>query len=554
MEEEPIRDFIQDFAASFPQGVTQVVGDIIADVSEARGFLVLPEKENPPAFLFGFVKQAQIPDDASPCAEIINHFSAAYPDSPSREMKVGALDVSVIESPIGEYGIFFEEGILWVATNPKAIEVLWGTPPPAPKEDKPPLYMAALEERPDTAFAVFLKTQPGQEGQLPLPGGMSQFLGSLGIAQLNGFFQVNQGAGTLTLEADGNPIPGWVQQWQPVEQFPFTPSDPMGLMELAFHWPGRSADAIAQATGEELDGEEASEENDAGDSEQPSLSPPQRGERQRERGPRGRGGRMVRGDRNMDPQAMRERFERMAMQNPELAERLRNRNEEAPTPLQESVSQFQRVLFTDMMPAGHTVGFNFFGFYNGVPSMAFALPDVDPEGDFLQRVRDSQRVTKEPIEIANLPGMVYDFAGPVNSQPVNFNELLVIERDGITYLFDGKTPARHYLAPESAPEREAALRELVTRVKNPAQVKAVLSEDLFQFLLEQEIEKIPDGLSHKQEIADFLKEFSNHLAPMAVSAGIQENQWFLEGYSPSSKALLADSALLAIAIQGFLGY
>ena len=46
-EEQNISTIISDFTSSFPQGVTEVIGEIIKDVSEARIFMLPSEKEGP---------------------------------------------------------------------------------------------------------------------------------------------------------------------------------------------------------------------------------------------------------------------------------------------------------------------------------------------------------------------------------------------------------------------------------------------------------------------------------------------------------------------------
>ena len=86
------------------------------------------------------------------------------------------------------------------------------------------------------------------------------------------------------------------------------------------------------------------------------------------------------------------------------------------------------------------------------------------------------------------------------------------------------------------------------------QVQVLLSKDFFQFILDQEKSLIPDSQPLKPEFIKLFDEIGKYTEPLILSAGYVQNEWFLEGYSPSNPSLVINATLTGLAIRRYMGF
>jgi len=213
----------------------------------------------------------------------------------------------------------------------------------------------------------------------------------------------------------------------------------------------------------------------------------------------------------------------------------------------------------DMLPAGSEIGINLFGFTNRTPTFAFAIPNRDPELPFLEKITQTQGIHTSDLQIAKLPGLLYRLDNKKIADSIGFEELIVLERDGTTYLFDELLSAQNYLKeissdPVGESRRDPKMRELLENVRQPSQFQTVISNDFFHFILDQEIELIPKNYQFAEELTACLTKLNEQTKPMVICAGMHDQQWFLEAYATSDAALILDTVLLGIAIHKFMGF
>lgn len=553
-EEEHLSTISNDFLASFPQGVTQVIGEVIKDVSEARIFVLPGDKEGPFSLLFGFTQSDKtIKDGTAAIMRVIDDFTAAFPGTTTSETATGPQKVQLLQTPIGDYGYIFDAGVLWLTNQPELFGKLWGTPPPPPKDAKPSYSSEIIKNNPGAAIAFFMNApQPG--GNFAPPGFMPIFLASQNIKNLVALYQIDKGAGRLTFHAQSDAPPAWISNWPPLEKYPFSKSDPAGLVEVAFRWPGSP---IVKA------GTAAASINPATGNEPETVTPPQ-GLTGKEAEEFMKNAQQRRGNRRSGGQGSRENTpdrQRMEGVNPGVNPAMAQQFAQAKMPpSSEKINERLNMLFLeDMLPPESTVGVNVFGFKSGVPAMTFALPNLDPSKPFLKRVKEAKDTRTAKTEIAKIPGIMYSFPKDSPTAKAGLLQLLTLERDGVTYLFDEELTAKNYLGetvsdPEGKLRRDIVIREWVDRVKKPAQVQIILSKDFFQFILDQEKSLIPDSQALKPEMVKLADEISTFSEPMVLSAGYVQNEWFLEAYSSSNPSLVIDVALTGLAIRRYMGF
>ncbi|MDX9754654.1 MAG: hypothetical protein RBU29_11860, partial [bacterium] len=540
LKDETISTIANDFIAALPQGVTDIVSNIIRDASETRLFLFPPEGGNPASLLVGLVQLESTVQSATPTIDLPAHFIAAYPDTSTREIKVGSYTIQTIQSPLGELGIFCDEGYVWLTNQPPVFDKFWGTPPaPAANPGEKADYIKTLEDHKDTALALFINTPPNDPASILPPGLLPEFMAAEGMKNLTLLFQQMDGKAKITLKAKAENIPPWITAWTPLDTFPFAASDPMGMLEVAMRWPSpqSATDEISAASG--IPGEAAIA---AGTSEDPTpvtFSPgsPSPSEEGNPSGGERRGERMRNpSGRNMDPAQMQERLEQLRQEDPERAERMAQRMKAR----EEAIVQSHMRFLAEMVPAGSSVGMNMFGFYNGNPTIAFALPNGNPAQPFLDLIKNTPGIEQNEIDIAKLPAKEYRFPSQSPWAAQGLDQMLTVQRDGTTYIFDEIHAAQKYLQnlaqdTQDQTRRDSKLRAMIEEVQHPAQFQTILANDFFLFLLDQEKMNIPQTLEFRQELEKFLTQVGTQTKPMAISAGFSpdDHVWFLEAYAES---------------------
>ncbi len=215
-------------------------------------------------------------------------------------------------------------------------------------------------------------------------------------------------------------------------------------------------------------------------------------------------------------------------------------------------------MLSGMFPPGNVVGMNMYGFYDGSPVMTIAFPQYDPESSSLSRFERMPGLDKSEIEIAKIPGTLYQFGENPFSQMLGIEQLISIERDETMYLFDVEEAARNFLGdvnthPEGKTRRSKEIRDLLGKVRSPAQIEAVLSEDFFDQILDMEKARFAGDAAYEKEMEALFTEFNDRIEPMAISAGVGENGFFLETYTASNVGHALNSLILSLAAYRFLG-
>lgn len=203
-----------------------------------------------------------------------------------------------------------------------------------------------------------------------------------------------------------------------------------------------------------------------------------------------------------------------------------------------------------MFPQGSLAAVNLFGFYKSTPSIAVLLPELEKELPWIQTFKSLDGFSPQEIAIANIPAVLYPLENTPFSKTLDWKTLVVMERDTLTYVFDSEIAGKNYFGelnsdPAGKNRRNPALRNLLEKVYAPAQIKGVLSQDFFAQWLASELKRIsktPRLMEEMKQLSDEIKPF---LQPVSSSAGIRENEWFLDAYVPSAGGLMLDTILLS---------
>ena len=149
------------------------------------------------------------------------------------------------------------------------------------------------------------------------------------------------------------------------------------------------------------------------------------------------------------------------------------------------------------------IGVNFYGFYNGVPTLAILFPDLKQGESLFQKFERLKGIDSSSIEIAKIPGSLYRLENSFLNQLTGLEKLLLIERDARSYMFDQVDSARYYFGEMDALNqnsiREQSIRENLKHLREPAQIMAVLTSDYFRFILNSELEQLPPELPFRDQ-------------------------------------------------------
>ncbi len=541
-QQETVSKVWNQFAAALPRGATPALEEILDHADEMRLFVLPPQGESaPPAAVAAF----SIPDITAPGAPAspppgIHSLLAAYPEAATREIQAGSKAIHVIESPLGSWGWRVDGDLLWISNQPDSLAQLWSTPPPPESIEAAGPQAAVREKYPDTVAALFINARhPGT----PIPGGLgalTQTLRDAGIGQATCLLRFPENRGVMTVLAHAESASPWVEHWTPLKEFPFKDADPAGLIELALRWPVMGVPLAATAAVEPptsaLDALLASD--------LPGEGTPEISTDSRHEGP--------------EP-----------LLDPEWAMPRRGRGGNRPfrfrpgevdsRPLGALVAQAQMRFLTRLFPPGKEIGVNFFGFYEEAPAFAVAIPTLDVNPTPQQRLETLPFVEKEAVEVALIPGALYRFRDTPYTEFLGLHELLMVERDAVTYLFDAREAAKNYLEEKELQDaardtRSKQTRSLLAHVRAPAQIEAVIHEDFFRYVLNQERKRIPEDFPYPDDLNALLDALQDHTRTMAASAGWSDSTWFLETYTESEAALLVNAGVTILALYRFLGY
>ncbi|MFB3788169.1 MAG: hypothetical protein ACE15F_17550 [bacterium] len=558
-QQETVSKVWNQFAASLPRGATPALEELLGHADEMRLFILPPEGGSAPpvavaAFSIPNITAPDAPDSPPPG---IHSLTASYPEAATREIVAGSKAIQVIESPLGRWGWRVDAGLLWISSQPDSLAQLWSTPPPPASVESIGPQAAVREKYPDTMAALFVNARhPG----IPIPGGLgalTQAMRDAGIGQASCLLRFPENRGIMTVLAHAESATPWVEHWTPLQEFPFKDADPAGLIELALRWPGMDVPLAATAAVEPPSPALETSRSATGVVESPSpvLGTPLAAF------PTGDGTPVLTTD------YREENLE--SLLDPEWEMPLPGRKGERPfrfrpgevdsRPMGAMVARAQLRFLTRLFPPGKEIGVNFFGFYADSPALAVAIPTLDINPTPQQRLEALPFLEKEAIEVALIPGALYRFRDTPYTQFLGLQELLVLERDAVAYLFDAREAARNYLEEKEhkdAPRdtRSKRTRSLLEHVRTPAQIQLVINEDFYKYVLNQEKKRIPGDFPYKDDLFSLLDELLDHTKPMAASGGWADSTWFLETYTESETALLLNTSLMILALSRFLGY
>lgn len=516
-QEASVERFVQQAASALPKGATPVYEKLMSQSQSMRLYMVPPaEGQYYASYIAAFAQPGA--DSAALQEQIEAPFASTYPDAATREIEAGPVDIQVLGNEQNEIAYFFDQGLIWVTMQSDALASLFRIPAPA-ENDEPPAYEKFIQAHPDALAAIFLNAASPELSRLGTPGWFPRWLSEMGVRDTSILLHFPEGSGRLVAEAAALRTPDWAESWSPLENHTFQSSDPAGLIEISMRWP--SSESVSPATEEarpqrnELPAPQARRQD--GNNERP----------QRGRDPQqlGNGESPRRGDSS----AMRTRGGIMQM----------------------GRGSFFSLLDT-ISPPNHPMGLNFFGFRDQKPAITLAFPRMPENNSFLDRLEQIPWVESERIEIAKLPGSFYRFGDTPLARGLGISNLLVIERDYVTYFFDSELVAANYLGevnqdPAGKERRDISLRDNLEDTQTPAQIKAVASRDLFLWLMRNEQDRYDPDSQAFQELQDLIDTLQNYWRPMAVHAGFdaEESKWFLEAVTDDEPALIVDTLLMA---------
>lgn len=513
----------KEFCASLPQDVTPVLGQL-ADASNWMRFFILPPKENHPAPVLTAAFSMREATKSTEAPPGIAALVAAYPDSATETLEAGPITLQSLNTPAGEFVYLRTPEILWIGNNRDAMQQFWQQLPTPPEGKK--LSPEILNDYEGTVLAFFSNIDHAGEPLTGVLGMATARLRLLGLAKAAILFQWLEEGGKMTALAPlATPLP-WMEQWKPIDKFPFGKEDPAGLLEAAIRWPEPHFPASATAVLNAASGEEAIPPLAMG------TPPPNRPLREN---------RPNRNNPNENRNEGRPRREMNRRGNE--AERFALHPGHRP-PLG-ALMQMQMRSLSRLFPAGETIGFNLFGFYDNVPTMTLTIPMLSANPSPFDILKAESGIESSTLEVAMLPATCYRFGSHQPEPMMALDELLIVERDAIAYLFDAPEAASHYLS-NNQPEkgRSAEMRSLLENVKTPAQIEFVFSRDFFRYILEWEKTEAAGDSFYQKDLIALLEKLAECTQVMSLSAGLDERQWFLETYTEDAFAHWVDTGLL----------
>ena len=354
------------------------------------------------------------------------------------------------------------------------------------------------------------------------PGFIPGLLTQLGLNEVICAYRQKENGASLTMLAPAQMVPAWAGGWEPLNQFPIPKKDPGGFVELAFRMPISSAteDAtrmgFAPRGGEPTNSSQNASATPSGDENFLNMM----GQRDRTSNRMGNRGNFAGSGPGMNPDnGMENRGDPPGGRMNAGNGRGRNRGNRF------EAGMLQNRMFTQFFPSGKVVGLNVFGFHGEQPAFAMIFPDLEQELPWVSRFGQMPMIQSSKIEIAKIPATQFALNQSPFGESMGLDELVFLERDAVTYLFDSTEAAKNYFGeiqsdPNTPPRVRDWSESLLQEVFTPAQMEGVISKDLFTQWLTLEKTRLADKPALQEEIANLTKDVEPFLEPMSFSGGL----------------------------------
>lgn len=228
---------------------------------------------------------------------------------------------------------------------------------------------------------------------------------------------------------------------------------------------------------------------------------------------------------------------------------------------QENVNPIQAMNMSQtligMLPPGSVAGFNVFGFYQGQPALAMRFNETDTAPKWFEMLNTMPQVTSNEVKITQIPAKHYQFQNSPFAGILGRNDLVVMERDAVTYVFDSPLAGKNYFGeinsdPIGKTRRDIKVREGLQFVEDQAQIKGVLTKDWFSQWLLLETHRYKKNPKLRYELKQLSDDLQPYITSIHFSAGIREQEWFLDSHAPAADGHLVDLFLLSSMLRSFL--
>lgn len=219
----------------------------------------------------------------------------------------------------------------------------------------------------------------------------------------------------------------------------------------------------------------------------------------------------------------------------------------------ETMSLFPMNIF----PQGSVTGLNLFGFYEGIPTLALRFANIDEPDNWIESLKSMPQISTEHIEITNIPAVFYQMQQSPFANILGRDELVVMERDAVTYVFDSPVAGKNYFGelnndPAGKMRRDIAVREGLQSVEEQAQIKGILTTDWFEQWLVMETKRYQKNPVISSELNALKNDLQPLIRPIHFSAGLREQEWFFDSHAATAEGHLVDLFLLSSMAQSFI--
>ncbi len=500
-----IQTILEDLSAALPNRATETV-EYLYQNAETLDIFLLPPQPNFPTQKFAAAYRVQDVSQAS-THPLFHFWKEIIPDTKIIQQELQGHSFHIIQSPFGEMIGLQTGDIVWFSNHTTGFPALFNQPLPPNRKEMSNPRMETVNRYPKAAVAVYMNSAQEGAAAMALPGFIPQMLARFGIRNAVLAYQLEEKGVRLSINAPGKAFPQWIKSWNPLPDFPFTPEDPMGMMELAFHVPVMNA-SKSVAPIQEINAEESN-----------------RNPRPRERNTRERNNR-------------------------------RDRTNAANRSRSETPTVWGYPGMVHLFPPSSVVGLNVFGWLDNQPAVALRIMNTEDKPSWIDRLQNSPRIEGKEIEIGRIPALHYSLANTPLAQSLGRSELVMMERDASYYVFDSPLAGKNYFGemnsdPAGKNRRSVSIREGLASVESNAQIKGVLTKDWFGQWLVMEIERHRSRPELQTELRQLRDDIRPLLTPVHISAGIRDEEWFLDSYTASASGHLVDMAIFASMAKPF---